>query len=63
MSTERAAIKARKEGKRVGETERELTGIGHGDLIDLIGVEPHLLLAALEDAGRQALLKLQGNHG
>lgn len=28
-----------------------LPGVGHRDLVDLIGVEPDLALAALEDAG------------
>jgi hypothetical protein len=39
-----------------------LTGVGHRDLIDLIGVEPDLALAALEDARGQALLQLQRHH-
>lgn len=48
-----------------GERERgeeALTGVGHRDLVDLIGVEPDLALAALEDAGGQALLQLQRHH-
>uniref|UniRef100_A0A674AEN0 Uncharacterized protein n=1 Tax=Salmo trutta TaxID=8032 RepID=A0A674AEN0_SALTR len=34
-----------------------LTGIGVGDLIGFIGVQPYLLLATAQDAGRQSLLK------
>jgi hypothetical protein len=40
-----------------------LPAVGHGDFIDLIGVQPHLALAALEHAGGQALLQLEGHHG
>ena len=39
-----------------------LTGVRHGDLADLIGVEPDLALAALEDARGEALLQLQRHH-
>lgn len=30
-----------------------LPGVGEGDLVDLVGVEPHLALSALEHGGRQ----------
>jgi hypothetical protein len=40
-----------------------LAAVGHGDFVHLIGVEPHLALAALEHAGGQALLQLEGHHG
>ena len=33
--------------------------VGQRDLIDLVGVEPDLALAALEDVGREALLELE----
>lgn len=33
-----------------------LAAVGVGDLVDLIGVEPDLALAAVGDGGRQALL-------
>jgi len=47
----------------VGEGEvAGLTGVRHGDLADLIGVEPDLALAALEDARGEALLQLQRHH-
>ena len=39
-----------------------LTGVRHGDLADFIGVEPDLALAALEHAGREALLQLERHH-
>ena len=39
-----------------------LTGVRHGDLADLIGVEPDLALAALEHAGGEALLQLERHH-
>ena len=39
-----------------------LTGVRHGDLADLIGVEPDLALAALEDARGETLLQLQRHH-
>lgn len=49
---------------REREREREgFTGVSHGDLADLIGVEPHLALAAVEHARGEPLLELQGNHG
>jgi hypothetical protein len=41
---------------------RVLTGVGHGDLVDFIGVKPDLALAALKHAGGEPLLELQGNH-
>lgn len=40
----------------------KLTGVGHRDLINLIGVEPNLVAAALHDGGRKTLLQLQGQH-
>ena len=40
-----------------------LAAVGHGDFIDLIGVEPHLALTALEHAGGKPLLQLEGHHG
>jgi hypothetical protein len=46
----------------VGGRREALTGVGHGDLVDLIGVEPDLALAALEDARGEPLLQLEGNH-
>lgn len=39
-----------------------LTGVGHGDLADLIGVEPHIAPPTLEDARGKRLLKLQRHH-
>ena len=33
-----------------------LAGVGVGDLIDLVGIEPNLLLAALHDGGGKPLL-------
>lgn len=36
-----------------------LAGVGVGDLVDLVGVEPDLALAAAEDIGREALLSSQ----
>ena len=44
------------------ERERELTGIGHGDFADFIGVKPNLAFPALEDAGGEPLLKLERHH-
>jgi hypothetical protein len=41
---------------------RGLTGVGHRDLGDFIGVEPDLALAALEHARGEALLLLQRHH-
>merc|ERR1711871_1700818 len=37
-------------------------GIGHGDLVDLIGVQPNLALATLEHGSREALLELERIH-
>uniref|UniRef100_A0AAR2LNX5 Globin family profile domain-containing protein n=1 Tax=Pygocentrus nattereri TaxID=42514 RepID=A0AAR2LNX5_PYGNA len=34
-----------------------LTGVGIGNLIGFVGVQPDLLLATAQDAGRQALLE------
>lgn len=39
------------------------TGVGHGDFVDLIGIEPDLASPALENAGGEPLLKLQRYHG
>eukprot|EP00960_Hanusia_phi_P069111 767004-Hanusia_phi.AAC.9 len=39
-----------------------LARVGHGDLVDLIRVEPDLALAALEHGGSKALLQPEGNH-
>ena len=36
-----------------------LAGVGVGDLVDLVGVEPDLALTAAEDIGREALLSKQ----
>lgn len=36
-----------------------LTGVGHGDVIDLIGVQPDLAQAAAQHRGRQPLLQLE----
>lgn len=38
------------------------TGVGHGDLIDLIGVQPDLVLTALENGGGEALLQTERHH-
>jgi len=42
--------------------ESRLTRVGHGDLVDLIGVKPNLALTTFEHGGREALLELEGNH-
>lgn len=34
-----------------------LTGVGVGDLVGLVGIQPDLLLAAAQDAGGQPLLE------
>lgn len=39
-----------------------LAGVGVGDLVDLVGVEPNLALTAAEDIGREALLGDQVDH-
>ena len=39
-----------------------LTGVRHRDLIDLIGIQPDLALAALENRGGEALLKTKRHH-
>lgn len=36
-----------------------LAGVGVGDLVDLVGIEPDLALAAGQDVGREALLGSQ----
>lgn len=35
----------------------QLTRVCVGDLIGFVGIQPHLLLATAQDAGRQALLE------
>jgi hypothetical protein len=40
-----------------------LPRVGVGDLVDLIGVEPDLVFAALHDRSGQPLLQLEGTHG
>ncbi len=39
-----------------------LPGVGVGDLVDLVGVQPDLVLAALHHARGQALLELERTH-
>lgn len=39
-----------------------LAGVGVGDLVDLVGIEPNLALTAAEDIGREALLGDQVDH-
>merc|ERR1719394_1435046 len=39
-----------------------LARVGVGNLVDLVGVQPLLVLAALHDAGGKALLQPQGTH-
>lgn len=41
----------------LSDPQKWLTGVGIGNLIGLVGVEPHLLLATAQDAGGQALLE------
>ena len=36
-----------------------LTGIGIGDFVDLVGIEPDFALAATDDRSRQALLSAE----
>jgi hypothetical protein len=38
------------------------TRVGHRDLVDLIGVQPDLVLTALEHGGGEALLKAKRHH-
>ena len=45
-----------------GNGREELTRVGHGDFVDLIGVEPDLASPTLENACGQPLLELQRNH-
>ena len=40
-----------------------LAGVGIGDLVHLIGVEPDLALAATDDGGREALLGAEVDPG
>lgn len=40
----------------------ELTGIGHRNFVDFIGIEPNFIFSAAEDGGSQPLLKLEGHH-
>ena len=42
--------------------KKKLTGVGNGDVVDLIGIKPDLVLAAAQDAGSQTLLKPQADH-
>ena len=42
---------------------QELTGVGIGDFIRLIGVQPDLLLATAKDTGGKPLLKPEHTHG
>lgn len=51
------------QGSNMSGDYTELTRVGHGNFIDLIGVEPDLVATAIEHRGRQALLQLQGQHG
>ena len=39
-----------------------LPGIGVGNLVDFVGVQPNLVLAALHHAGGKPLLELKGTH-
>jgi hypothetical protein len=34
-------------------------GIGEGDFVGLVGIQPDLALSALEDGGREALLETE----
>ena len=43
----------------LGQAGDVAAAVGQRDLVDLVGVEPDLALAALEDVGREALLKLE----
>lgn len=52
-----------RKGRRRRASGGGLTGVSHGDLRDLIGVEPDLPLAALEDGSGKPLLELERNHG
>ena len=39
-----------------------VSGVGRGDVVGLVGVQPHLILATLENRGCQPLLHLQRHH-
>jgi hypothetical protein len=39
-----------------------LTGVGHGDLVDLIGVQPDLAQATFQHGSGKPLLQLKGHH-
>lgn len=39
-----------------------LTGVGHRDIIDLVGVQPHLPQSAVQYGRGKPLLQLQGHH-
>jgi hypothetical protein len=54
--------RVRRGRRRRKAAEQGLTGVGHGDLADFIGVEPDLALAALEDTRGEALLELERHH-
>jgi hypothetical protein len=43
------------------ETRNVSAGIGKGNLVDFVGVQPNLALTAFQDGSCEALLKLQGN--
>lgn len=45
----------------VQKTEELHTGVGVGDLVDLVGVEPDLPLTALEDRRGKPLLGVKGH--
>jgi hypothetical protein len=40
-----------------------LSAVGHGNLVDLIRIQPHLALATLEHRSGKPLLQLEGHHG
>ena len=43
----------------LGQAGDVAAAVGQRDLVDLVGVEPDLALAALGDVGREALLELE----
>ena len=45
--------------KRNKKITQKRTRVGDRDLVGLVGVQPHLALAALEDRGGEALLELE----
>jgi len=61
-------IAAQQTGKCADGEENEasgggLTGVCHGDLGDLVRIEPYFAFPALEHTRCQPLLELQGHHG